>query len=84
MYLDKVLAVVGNKIDRTEEEAVSYNEVKQYAESIGAIFKLTSAKDGKGVNVALPPFRKYFQQSLNGLRNCKIRERWRARGRVID
>jgi hypothetical protein len=51
---DAVLAVVGNKIDRTEEEAISYSEVKQYAESIGAMFKLTSAKDGKGINV--PPF----------------------------
>ncbi len=49
-----VLAVVGNKIDRTEEEAIGYNEVKQYAESIGAMFRLTSAKDGKGINV--PPF----------------------------
>lgn len=50
-YSDIVLAVVGNKIDRTEEEAIGYNEVKQYAESIGAMFKLTSAKDGKGINV---------------------------------
>jgi hypothetical protein len=48
-----VLAVVGNKIDRTEEEAISYNEVKLYAESIGAMFRLTSAKDGKGINVPL-------------------------------
>jgi hypothetical protein len=49
-----VLAVVGNKVDRTEEEAISYNEVKLYAESIGAMFRLTSAKDGKGINVHLP------------------------------
>lgn len=54
---DVVLAVVGNKIDRTEEEAIGYNEVKQYAESIGAMFRLTSAKDGKGINVLLPPRR---------------------------
>lgn len=52
-----MLAVVGNKIDRTEEEAISYNEVKLYAESIGAMFRLTSAKDGKGINVPLLPSR---------------------------
>lgn len=52
-----MLAVVGNKIDRTEEEAISYNEVKLYAESIGAMFRLTSAKDGKGINVLLLPRR---------------------------
>jgi hypothetical protein len=59
-----VLAVVGNKIDRTEEEAIGYNEVKQYAESIGAMFRLTSAKDGKGINV--PPFQcsNYSPRSL--------------------
>jgi len=52
-----VLAIVGNKIDRTEEEAVSYNEVNNYAVSVGAIFKLTSAKDGKGINVTHSPCR---------------------------
>lgn len=46
-----MLAIVGNKIDRTDEETISYNDAKQYAESVGAIFKLTSAKDGKGINV---------------------------------
>lgn len=46
-----MLAVVGNKIDRSEEEAISYNEAKDYAQSVGAQFKLTSAKDGKGINV---------------------------------
>lgn len=45
-----VLAVVGNKIDRTDDEQVPYNEAKEYSQSIGAIFKLTSAKEGKGVN----------------------------------
>lgn len=61
-----MLAVVGNKIDRTEEEAIGYNEVKQYAESIGAMFRLTSAKDGKGINVT--PFR-FSNSSPRSLRN---------------
>ena len=76
-----MLAVVGNKIDRTEEEAIGYNEVKQYAESIGAIFKLTSAKDGKGINVTL------FQRSNSSppsLRNTnKLRtSQWQQRERA--
>jgi len=44
---------VGNKIDLSDNEAVSYSEAKQYAESEGAYFKFTSAKDGKGINVQL-------------------------------
>ena len=47
------MAVVGNKIDRTEEESIRYNEARDYAESIGAIIKLTSAKEGQGINVHL-------------------------------
>ena len=46
-----VLAVVGNKIDLAEKEEVSYNEAKDYAEKAGAMFKLTSAKEGKGISV---------------------------------
>lgn len=47
---NKVLAVVGNKIDKADDEQVPYNEAKEYSQSIGAVFKLTSAKEGKGVN----------------------------------
>lgn len=63
--------MVGNKIDRTEEEAVGYNEVKQYAESIGAMFKLTSAKDGKGINVTHVTRRKSSLQLPRNCKNCK-------------
>ena len=66
MFYDIVLAIVGNKIDRTEEEAISYNEVKLYAESIGAMFRLTSAKDGKGINV---PSNSYRNSSQLWLKN---------------
>jgi GTPase SAR1 family protein len=41
---DIVLAVVGNKIDRCDEEEVDYAEVKEYATGLGAILKLVSAK----------------------------------------
>lgn len=46
---DILLAIVGNKIDRADDEQVSYEEVKEYAQSVNAIFKLTSAKEGKGI-----------------------------------
>lgn len=50
---DIVLAVVGNKIDRCDEEEVDYAMVKEYATSLGAILKLVSAKEGKNIEVAL-------------------------------
>lgn len=47
-----VLAIVGNKIDlMKEKEEVPYNEAKEYANKLGAIFKYTSAKENKGINV---------------------------------
>lgn len=48
---DIVLAVVGNKIDRCDEEEVDYAMVKEYATSLGAILKLVSAKEGKNIEV---------------------------------
>ena len=47
-----VLAVVGNKVDlMKDKEEVPYNEAKNYANELGAIFKYTSAKENKGINV---------------------------------
>ena len=42
---DITLGVVGNKIDLYLEEAVKENEGQEYADSIGAKFQLTSAKN---------------------------------------
>ena len=39
------MGVVGNKIDLYLEEQVKESEGKEYADSIGAKFKLTSAKN---------------------------------------
>lgn len=44
------MVIIGNKVDLADQEEVSYSEVKNYANSLGAMYKLTSAKDGKGVN----------------------------------
>lgn len=43
--------IVGNKIDKSDEEEVPYQQGKDYADSIGALFKLTSAKESKGISV---------------------------------
>ena len=42
---DITLGVIGNKIDLYLEETVKANEGKEFADSIGAKFKVTSAKD---------------------------------------
>jgi GTPase SAR1 family protein len=66
---DIVLAVVGNKIDRCDEEEVDYAMVKEYATSLGAILKLVSAKEGKNIEVVFALFRIFSIQW----------ERWRLR-----
>ena len=43
------MAVVGNKIDRYNDEEVDYQIAKEYASKIGALFKLVSAKEGKNI-----------------------------------
>ena len=44
-----ILAIAGNKSDLFEDQKVSEKEVKKFAESIGAIFKLTSCKENIGI-----------------------------------
>ena len=46
---DVITAVVGNKYDKTDEEAVSYDEGKEFANKIGAIFQQTSALSNYGI-----------------------------------
>lgn len=48
-----VLAVVANKSDKYEDEKVDEEEGKQFAKSIGAIFKYTSAMKHQGIEVCL-------------------------------
>ena len=45
-----ILAIAGNKSDLFEQQEVGEKEVKKFAESIGAIFKLTSCKENIGIN----------------------------------
>ena len=56
-----VIGVVGNKSDCYEQEEVSEEEAKEYANKIGAIFMLTSAKTGDNINLLFETLtRKYL------------------------
>ena len=44
-----VLGVAGNKCDLYENEVVSENEAREFADKIGAIFELTSAANNTGI-----------------------------------
>ena len=46
----KIIALIGNKIDKYLEEAVSEEEGAQFSKKIGAIFKRTSALNGTGLD----------------------------------
>ena len=45
-----IMAIAANKSDMLEKERVELKEVKAYADTIGAIFKYSSAKDNTGIN----------------------------------
>ena len=45
-----ILAIVGTKEDRVAEEAVSMDEVKAYAQTLGALYGKTSALADVGIN----------------------------------
>ena len=45
-----ILAIIANKSDLIEFEKVDEGEARQYAESINALFSVTSAKSNTGVN----------------------------------
>lgn len=48
---NSVMCVVGNKSDMIEKEAIPMAEAQKYSQELNAIFSLTSAKEGTGVNV---------------------------------
>ena len=46
-----ILAIAANKSDLYDKEQISEQEVKDYANSIGAIFKSTSALSNTGIDI---------------------------------
>ena len=58
----KVLAVVGNKCDLYEQEAVSEQEARKFAEENNALFFIVSAKDGTNIDLLFEScVNKYFE-----------------------
>ena len=45
-----VLGIAGNKCDLYEQEEVNETQAREFAQSIGAIFALTSAQNNSGIN----------------------------------
>ena len=48
-YINIVIGLAANKSDLFDKEQVSEDEARQYAQEIGAVFKLTSACAGTGI-----------------------------------
>ena len=73
----KILAVVGNKCDLYEEESADEQQAKDFAKEINAIFMLTSAKTGDGIEKLFDTLTdKYLSPDFNP----KIKELLRERG----
>ena len=64
----KIIAVVGNKNDLFVYEKVKEDDARKFAEKIDAVFKLTSAKSGDGINDLFNILvDKYFEKVLPDL-----------------
>ena len=61
----KIIAVVGNKNDLYLDEKVKEEDAKKFAEEKNAMFKLTSAKNGEGVEELFDELvNKFFEQKI--------------------
>ena len=60
---DVIIAIVGNKCDLFEEEEVSQEDGKHFGESINAIFKVVSAKEGIGIDKLFNEIIEKFKES---------------------
>ena len=58
-----ILGIAGNKCDLFQEEEVPEDEVKKFAQSIGAIFKPTSCKECIGIDELFQECGKKFLES---------------------
>ena len=75
-----ILGIAGNKCDLFQEEEVPEDEVKKYAQSIGAIFKPTSCKESIGIDELFQECGKKFLENNNLL---KINNKEKANDKSI-
>ena len=64
-----ILGIAGNKCDLFEEEDVSEQEGRNFAKSIGAVFKLTSCKENIGVDELFQECGKKYLENYNLVKN---------------
>uniref|UniRef100_A0A6V3JWJ8 Ras-related protein Rab-21 n=1 Tax=Lotharella globosa TaxID=91324 RepID=A0A6V3JWJ8_9EUKA len=79
---DIVLCIVGNKVDLEKKRQVDKEEALKYAEQVGAVHCLASAKTGRGVEQAFLELTKGLlkkatsssgnRRSINSRRNIKV------------
>ena len=60
-----ILGIAGNKCDLFQEEEVSEEDGKNFAKSIGAVFKLTSCKENIGVDELFQECGKKYLENNN-------------------
>ena len=61
-----IIGIAGNKSDLYDDEAVSEQEARDFAKSIGAVFSLTSAQSNTGINELFKDIaKKYFKIDSN-------------------
>jgi Ras-related protein Rab-21 len=75
-----ILGIAGNKCDLFQEEEVPDDEVKKFAQSIGAIFKPTSCKECIGIDELFQECGKKFLENNNLL---KINNKEKANDKPI-
>lgn len=77
-----VLMIVGNKLDLARNRAISSEEAKQYASSMGAMYEETSAKENLGIESA---FERLCKAMITLAReSSRNRLNGAARGRRIE
>ena len=76
---NNVLAVVGSKSDCYEKEDVTEEEAREYANSIGAVFMLTSAKTRANIDLL---FDTLIRQYLGPAFTKKVQEMKQDKGEV--
>ena len=74
-----IIGIAGNQSDRYDDEEVPEQEGRQFAESVGAAFRLTSSKDCFGINELFKDVgRKYLElsnQNIESNQKIKIDEK---------
>ncbi len=79
-----VFGLAGNKKDLFQEEKVDEEEGEKKAESIGAIFKLTSAKTGVGINDFMQKLLEKYIEKKGPIADINNKEKEENKGQKLN